>query len=238
MKKIKAVLFDLDGTLLPMDMDKFTADYMKRLCAYLAPLGYEPSLVAEAMWHGIGAMVKNDGTSTNEDAFWQVFTKRFGEKALKEKETLVEFYRTEFPKVQPSCGYDPKAKEAVDTIKNLGYRTVLATNPLFPAMATEHRIHWAGLDTKDFEFFTAYEDSRFCKPNLEYYKDVLARAKLSAEECVMVGNDATEDMIAEKLGMKVFLLTDNLLNKNGVDISGYPQGSFDELVEFIKGLNR
>ena len=102
MNKIKAILFDLDGTLLPMDMDKFTADYMKRLCAYLAPRGYEPSLIAEAMWHGISAMVRNDGTRTNEQAFWDVFTKRFGEKAINEKDALVDFYRTEFPKVQ-SC---------------------------------------------------------------------------------------------------------------------------------------
>ena len=50
MRTFKAALFDLDGTLLPMDMDKFIADYMKRLCAFLAPRGYEPAHVAEAMW--------------------------------------------------------------------------------------------------------------------------------------------------------------------------------------------
>lgn len=236
MKNIKAVLFDLDGTLLPMDMDKFTADYMKRLCAYLAPRGYEPSLVAAAMWHGIGAMVKNDGTVTNEDAFWAVFTKRFGERAIAEKESLVDFYRTEFPKIQPSCGYNANAKKAVDTIKNAGYRVILATNPLFPAMATEHRIRWAGFEPSEFEFFTAYEDSRHCKPNLDYYRDVLAKAGLNAEDCLMVGNDAEEDMIAEKLGMRVFLLTDCLLNKKDIDIAKYPQGGFDELIDFISNL--
>lgn len=236
MNKIKAILFDLDGTLLPMDMDKFTADYMKRLCAYLAPRGYESSLIAEAMWHGISAMVRNDGTRTNEQAFWDLFTKRFGEKAINEKDALVDFYRTEFPKVQSSCGYTTKAKEAVDAVKAMGYRVILATNPLFPAMATEHRIRWAGFEPSEFEFFTAYEESRHCKPNLDYYRDVLSLASLSAEECLMVGNDAEEDMIAEKLGMKVFLLTDCLLNKKEIDISEYPQGSFEELTEYVKSL--
>ena len=236
MSNIKAVLFDLDGTLLPMDMDKFIADYMKRLCAFLAPRGYEPPLVAEAMWHGIGAMVKNDGSRTNEAAFWEVFTKRFGESAINEKEALVDFYRNEFPKIQPSCGYTPKAKEAVDAIKALGYRVILATNPLFPAMATEHRIHWAGFDPSEFEFFTAYENSRHCKPNLDYYRDVLAKAGLDGKDCLMVGNDAEEDMIAEKLGMRVFLLTDCLLNKKNLDVAEYPQGGFDELIDFVSNL--
>ena len=52
----------------------------------------------------------------------------------------------------------------------------------------------------------------------------------------MVGNDATEDMIAETLGMRVFLLTDCLLNKKETDISRYPQGSFDDLIAYVENL--
>lgn len=39
---IKAILFDLDGTLLPMDNDAFTKYYFKLLCKKLAPMGYDP----------------------------------------------------------------------------------------------------------------------------------------------------------------------------------------------------
>ena len=53
----------------------------------------------------------------------------------------------------------------------------------------------------------------------------------------MVGNDVSEDMVAEKLGMKVFLITDCLLNKNGEDISHYPQGNFEDLLKFIENLD-
>lgn len=60
--------------------------------------------------------------------------------------------------------------------------------------------------------------------------------KLKGEECVMIGNDVGEDMIAETLGMKVFLLTDCLINKNNTDISRYPHGSFPELLSFIQEL--
>ena len=64
----------------------------------------------------------------------------------------------------------------------------------------------------------------------------MAELNLVPEECVMVGNDVTEDMIAETLGMKVFLLTDCLINKLNEDISKYPHGGFDELKEFLDEL--
>ena len=52
----------------------------------------------------------------------------------------------------------------------------------------------------------------------------------------MVGNDVGEDMIAGILGMKVFLLTDCLINQAGADISVYPNGSFPELLHYIRSL--
>ena len=63
---ITTVLFDLDGTLLPMDQDVFTTGYFKSLCKKVAPLGYEPEKLVKAIWAGMAAMVKNDGSETNE----------------------------------------------------------------------------------------------------------------------------------------------------------------------------
>ena len=62
----------------------------------------------------------------------------------------------------------------------------------------------------------------------------MAQLNVSAEECLMVGNDVGEDMVTANLGMKVFLLTDCLINRTGADISQYPHGSFAELAEFIE----
>jgi FMN phosphatase YigB (HAD superfamily) len=105
-------------------------------------------------------------------------------------------------------------------------------------MATERRIAWAGLSTSDFELYTTYENSRFCKPNPDYYRDVMQTLGVSPEECLMVGNDVAEDMIAETLGARVFLLTDDLINSKGADISIYPHGNYADLIAFIKNLNR
>ena len=118
--------------------------------------------------------------------------------------------------------------------QRLGYRVALATNPIFPSIATCARIRWAGLTPEDFAFVTTYENSAYCKPNPDYYRDAAQRLGLSPEECLMVGNDAQEDMIAETTGMKVFLLTDCLINRDGADISIWPNGGFDELLRRIE----
>ena len=47
---IKAVLFDLDGTLVPMDQDVFVGDYFKRISTRLAPYGYEPKELVQTIW--------------------------------------------------------------------------------------------------------------------------------------------------------------------------------------------
>ncbi len=234
--KIKMVLFDLDGTLLPMDQNKFMQAYFGGLAQKLAPHGYDPKTLVDAIWTATGAMVKNDGTKTNEEAFWERFCRVFGRNVREDEPYFNEYYVESFDRVKDSCGYDGCAAASVRRIKEMGLRVALATNPLFPSIATEKRIGWTGLSPDEFELFTTYENSSFCKPNLDYYRAIIKQLGISAEECLMVGNDVAEDMVAKKLGMKVFLLTDCLLNKNGEDISEYPQGSFPELLEYIDSL--
>ena len=234
--KITTVLFDLDGTLLPMDMNEFIKAYFGGLARRLAPHGYEPQKLIDAIWQGTAAMVKNNGDVTNEERFWQGFEASYGRPGRQDEEIFAAFYREDFDKVSTSCGYNPAAREVVDTVKACGLRTALATNPIFPAMATERRIAWAGLSTSDFELYTTYENSRFCKPNLNYYRDVMQTLGVVPEECLMVGNDVGEDMIAEILGCRVFLLTDCIINSKSVDISVYPHGSWNELLAYIRGL--
>lgn len=232
----KAILFDLDGTLLPMDQEVFVRDYLGRMAAFLAPHGYDPQSLIKAVWAGTGAMVKNDGKALNEDVFWYVFNSILGRDAKQDLALFEEFYRTEFQKAKDSCGFNPAAVEAIRQIKAMGYRLILATNPLFPAIATYSRIRWAGLNPEDFELVTTYENSRFCKPNPDYYREILGKIALDGSQCLMVGNDVGEDMVAQKLGMKTFLLTDCLINKTAEDISQYPNGSFPELLHYIRSL--
>ena len=233
---ITTVLFDLDGTLLPMDQDTFVKAYIKGLTVAAEPAGYSPMIFSTAIMAGTAAMVKNNGEKTNEDAFWDTLEKTYGESVRGDIHLFDEFYATDFQKIKNVCGFTPKAAELIQHIKEKGYRVALATNPLFPQVATESRIRWAGLSPDDFELYTSYENSRYCKPNPDYYQEVVKNLGVNPEECLMVGNDAQEDMIAETLGMKVFLLTDCLINKYDVDISKYPNGDFDALIDYISSM--
>ena len=233
---LKAILFDLDGTLLPLEQDVFVKAYFKGLCEKLAPLGYAPEELLKAVWHGIDGMIANDGKCSNETVFWNSFCEFYGEDSRKDEPIFNEYYRNEFQNVRAVCGVDPKAKETVYMLKDKGVRVILATNPVFPSIATESRIRWAGLEPSDFELYTTFENIGYCKPNIKYYEEILNRQNLNPDECLMVGNDVGDDMVARELGLRVFLLTDNLINKENVDINEFPHGGYDKLVQYIKKI--
>lgn len=233
---IRYILFDLDGTLLPMDQNTFVKAYFGLLAKKLAPHGYDPQALIDGIWKGTAAMVKNDGSCTNETAFWNCFASILGEQTRSDEPIFDEYYHNEFQQVQEVCGFDPAAAQVIQALKAQGYTLVLATNPIFPAIATESRMRWAGLAQEDFAFFTTYENSSHCKPNPHYYRDILAKLDAEPAQCLMVGNDVEEDMVAATVGMKVFLLTNCLINKNGNDICQFPNGGFDALLEYIQTL--
>lgn len=233
---ITTVFFDLDGTLLPMDQEVFLKAYMGGLAARMAPYGYDPKRMISSLWKGTAAMVTNDGRYRNDEVFWKVFSESYGKDAQEDEAIFENFYRKEFQDVARACGFDPRAAEVIRTVKESGKQAVLATNPLFPAIATHSRVRWAGLAPEDFSYITTYENSCHCKPNPDYYREILEKLNLQPEECLMVGNDVTEDTVPEKLGMRIFLLTDCLINRENRDISCYPHGSFPELLSYLRSL--
>ena len=235
---LTTVLFDLDGTLLPMELDQFLECYFDLLAKKLVANGYNSDKIMDGLWEGLMAMIRNDGSCTNQEAFLDRFSKEVGRDAHSDMPLFLDFYNNEFHGTKIACGFDPKAVETVAAVKAKGLRVVLATNPMYPAIATENRMRWAGFDPQDFELYTTYEDYSHCKPNPAYFQEVLDKLGLHAEECLMVGNDAAEDMAAEKIGIKVFLLPKWLVNRDNLDISAHPQGNFDDLLSYIDSLQK
>lgn len=231
---MKAILFDLDGTLLPMDLKQFQMTSGRLFVEKMEKFGYEPETLGAAHWESIMAMSANDGSRTNEEAYLEKMVEIYGESVKKDFPLFYQYYEEEFDNVKAVCGFDPEAGPALQKLKDQGYRLILATNAWFPRAGIEARLRWAGVDAELFEFMSLMDNSHFCKPKLEYYGEILQRLGLKAEECLMVGNDVQEDMVAEKLGMRVFLMTAYLINRDGTDVSSLPQGSFRELMEFLK----
>lgn len=233
---MQIVFFDLDGTLLPMDQELFTKAYLGALGEKGATLGYGSKELVQAVITGLEVMITNDGSKTNEERFWEHFLKIFGGKVEDHSEKFDLFYQNEFKQVINTTSPNPLARKYVDLLKEKGYKLVLATNPIFPKAATYERIRWINLNVEDFALVTTYDNSRFTKPNLNYYRDILDTIGAKPEDCLMVGNDVQEDMIVRELGMEVFLLTDNLINLTNKDLAKYRKGDREDLLRFLQDL--
>lgn len=230
--RYEAILFDLDGTLLPMDNDEFTKGYFSLLAKAVAHLGYTPDTLIPAMWKGVKAMVLNDGAEPNADAFWKVFSSVFGEKVYDDISVFDDFYRNGFHNAKDLTFPTDLSKQIVDLAHKRAEKVIVATNPLFPKVALDSRLSWIGLKSEDFDLVTDYENSHFCKPNPNYYKEILDKFGLKAQNCLMVGNNIEEDIIpSSKLGFNNFLVNDWLLGEGDVSC---PEGSLKDFYDFLK----
>ncbi len=233
---MKAVLFDLDGTLLPMDEDLFTKVYFKLLAKKLCPLGIEPQALVDAVWAGTKAMVLNDGGDTNEHVFWNRFTEVTGLDWKPFDELTTEFYTTEFHGAKDYVGTNPFAKEVVKLVRDKGMKVIVATNPIFPKAGQISRLQWLGIAESEFDGITPYEECCYAKPNPEYYKAILKKYNLEAKDCLMVGNDEQEDMFAAgSVGMDTFLITDCVKKREKYPYNG-KKGTFEDLIDYINTL--
>lgn len=232
----KVILFDLDGTLLPMDAGRFDKLYFELLVKEWSKFGYEQKRLLEVIKNGLEKMVANDGSKTNEEVFWDYFVGVYGE-AVKDRPYFDAFYRDCYDKLKQTCGYLKEANDVVKYLKSKGYRLALTTNPVFPAIATRKRIKWAGLDINDFEIVTTYEDYHYCKPNSKYFQEVIDKLGVKAEDCIMVGNDMIEDLCAEELGIQMFMVIHNLINRTNKDVSEYPNGNLQDFLNYLENLD-
>lgn len=233
---MKNILFDLDGTLLPMDEDRFTRYYFGMLCRRMARFGFEAQQLIDTIWAGTKAMYKNDGTRSNEDAFWEVFEAVYGIPKEKHLADFEDFYAHEFNEAIVATEPTPLARAILDECHEKGFDVYLATNPIFPRVGTVNRIHWAGLTEEDFRDITTYESCTYCKPNPMYYTELVLKNGLDPSECIMIGNDISEDLAAKDIGMKGFLVTNCLLNKGQRSDDADWRGSLLDVLEFIKTL--
>lgn len=230
------ILFDLDGTLLPMDQETFIRAYFTQLIKRFAPLGYTKEELTGGIWKGTYAMIANDGTMTNRERFWQVFSALVAHDLDGLEAQMDDFYAREFDKVREITHPNGLARPIIDTLKAKGYTVVLATNPVFPRVAVQTRLSWIGLKLEDFAWVTTYETSHFCKPNPRYFEKILKTIGKTPDKCRMIGNNTDDDMSAATLGMETFLVNDFLENEKQLDLAAFPHGTLEDVKNWAEAL--
>lgn len=228
-------LFDLDGTLLPVDMDKFLPIYFREMGTAFQGI-IEPKQLTSHILTATHAMVANTEFKTNETAFMEKFSQLIEGDLDFYRKRFDQFYDQGYLKTRDIVNETPFIQKSVALLKAKGYNLVIATNPIFPEKAILHRIRWAGLNPADFSYITSYERNHYCKPQLLFYEELLSEIGKTPGQCLMIGNDVQDDLIAGVLGIKTYLITDYLINKDNQEFSCTYQGSYEDFYRFVEGI--
>lgn len=211
---LKAVFFDLDGTLLRIDESKFAYLYFELMGKKMKPYGYDPVVLQKAFYQGTYLMMTNDGKKTNEEVFWDYFTTIYPN-ARKDYDIFESFYSDEFKSLESIIEKEEISKEIVLYTKKKGLLPILSTNPIFPKEGQKTRINMLGLSYDDFSYVTSYENSSYCKPNPKYFQSLLERFSLKSDEVIVFGNNDYEDGdCASALGIKVYLIDGYMIHSS------------------------
>lgn len=234
---VRCVLFDLDGTLLPMAFDDFFGAYFKRIGEWCKPF-IEPGALVDAIWKSAVKVSENEDPLTlNSEVFYGEFERITGLAPEVFRPMFDNYYLVDFDILGSEVEPEPLVLETIAMLKERGVSVAVATNPMFPENAIEMRVKWAGLNPKDFAFVAHAQNMRFAKPSLRYYRDILNITGFAPSECVMVGNDVGEDLVAEKLGMKIFWLSTHGICK-GEPPSHCPQGGYREMYDYLDEMTK
>ena len=203
-KDIKAILFDLDGTLINVDLKLFIPGYLKLLADFMSDLLPKRKIIPKLL-KSSEAVNKNNGQKTNEQVFFETFFPLDGYSKDDIQPLLDEFYKKEFKKLRQLTTKKPEARAVIQAIFDKDFDVVIATTPVLPLTAIQQRLEWADVGDFPYNLITSIENSCATKPNLTYYKQILQYLGYSPENALMVG-DEDKDMVAAKIGCQTFLI--------------------------------
>lgn len=232
MAVLKAVLFDLDDTLLSNDMNVFLRSYFPLLSAYARPL-IEPDRFLSELMHATQAMINNgDRRITNRDVFWRVFCERNGLQREEIEPFFAVFYEEQFSRLKTTTERKPVARELVRWCFKQELKVVVATNPLFPRRAIEQRLAWAGVGADDFDYdlITTYENMHSAKPHTAYYHEILSAITVEPGRTVMVGDNWENDIVpAKEVGLYAYWIPHSSATAPNSAVKPDGQGQLEDL---------
>ena len=191
---LRAVLFDLDGTLLDNDMDLYITHYLRRFAPHVAHR-VPPDEFVQAWMHGLQLMLRNaDPHLTNQQVFDLSFYPRLGVAPEELRSSMEVYYTTSHPNLRRLATRRPGARETVEAMLDAGLKIVIATNPIFPEVIIGQRLEWTGIADLPFALVTTSENMHAAKPSQRFYREILDRIGVAPEETVMIGDDFINDV--------------------------------------------
>ena len=205
---LRAILFDLDNTLILFDEARFYQEYFRRIETRFADL-MSADIFRKRLISATHALLQNNGEMINAEYFMSAFTEQSANRRDKLWNRFLNFYETEYDEIKVNIRLPNNLHETFDKIVRTGLKLVLASNPIFPLNVQMKRLAWAGLDHYHFDLVTHIENMSFCKPRIEYYLEICRKINEAPQACLMVGNDPINDMIAARAGLKTYLTDDS-----------------------------
>lgn len=233
--KIKALLFDLEGTLLHHDINKFLPHYFDLLVKKFASL-VELDRLKNCIRAATEAMVKNnDSGRTNQEVFWGHFLPLISLPKEKLYPLFDQFYQEDFPSLRGEAKAAPQARFLIQLALKGGLKVVIATNAIFLRVAIVERLKWANLEALPYALITSYENMHFCKPNPNYFLEVTEKIGEKPLDCLMIGNDLELDLIpAASVKMRTFL-TNEYQTPSSSSFKPDSIGSLESLRQKLEG---
>lgn len=232
---IEAILFDLDGTLLRVQMAEYIPRYIEGLATQCLEYA-KPKKFHRVMLGAIRELLSDtgDGRLTNEQRVYSTLQKQLAIPEFALRDSFQRFAAEHHDSLRHLVQPIPLARKILAECHRLGITLVLATNPVFPKFMIQARLRWGNLADIPFHHLTSFENSRYCKPQSGYFSDIAEHLGLAPERCLMVGNDADQDLSAAAIGMKTYLVDTWLVEREGANWPCDHRGDHGALQRYLQ----
>jgi FMN phosphatase YigB (HAD superfamily) len=235
---IKAILLDLDDTLIQNDMNAFFPRYMSLLASHLADVVPSDDFFRHAMDAAQVAIRSENPITTNYEEFMAHFLSKVEHEADEMEPLFADFYASRFAALSDAIRPQPAAAGLLEYLFERDNRVIVATNPLMPASAIMQRMAWgdAGAGRYPYALITTLENMHYAKPRPQYFAEILARIDVTHDQAIMVGDSWTDDISpAAAAGLNTYWVAKEEGNRPPGDPSRVDgHGTFDEFAAAVQ----
>jgi HAD superfamily hydrolase (TIGR01509 family) len=222
---IKAVIFDLDGTLVPFTLDVKAC--RTKVIQYLTEQGFASSFFSmkETAFDMLVKVQKHITTRSDKQNFAEI---------KKMVHSIVESFELDAAR---STKMFPGVPETLKTLKDLNLKIALCT--ISGEKAAEHIIDRFGLEAF-FDVRVMREYVPAVKPNPIHLEVVLEALKVEAQEAVLVGDSVKDILCANRLNVLAVGVTTGLSSMDALVHAGanYIVSSTNEIPSLVIHLNK